>query len=107
MAVSLIDAGLPSDPASLNRTCGAAVTNFSKAFDDCNSLNAMLNDADRYGGSAGLQAKGMGQPAADLLVASFADIHALYLVAHGQQQQVGNNDFFFHAKLLMGTTPVG
>jgi hypothetical protein len=43
---------------------------------------------------------------AGLMVSSFGDLAALYRIAHAQQQQVGNNDFFFNARLLFGTQPM-
>ena len=101
-------AGTPAAASDVNRVCGNSVIQLAQALDQCEGVNSMLNDADRFNGATGLQAnQGFTSAQATLIMASFADIHALYLVAHGQQQQVGNNDFFFNAKLLMGTTPFG
>lgn len=101
-------AGLPAALSDINRVCGSALVQLAQALDQCEGVNTILNDADRFNGATGLQAnQGFTAPQATLIMASFADIHALYQVAHGHQQQVGNNDFFFNAKLLMGTTPFG
>jgi hypothetical protein len=104
--MAITDAGLSAGLSMLNNTCGNAVLNLAKALADCNGIAAMLNDTDRYNGQTGLVAAGMSAAGATLLLASFTDIAALYKVAHAQQQQVGNNDFFFHAKLLLGAQPM-
>jgi hypothetical protein len=44
----------------------------------------------------------MSAPDLALLRASLIDLDNLYKVAHGQQQQIGNNDFFFNAQHLFG-----
>ena len=101
-------AGLPAGLADVNRAGGAALVAVAQALDTANGWFTMLTDADRFNGATGLQAnQGFTLPQANLIMASFTDIHALYQVAHGHQQQVGNNDFFFNAKLLLGVTPIG
>jgi hypothetical protein len=100
--MALTDAGLNSGLAVLNNNCGNALLDLARALANCNGLSTMLNDPLRYNGQAGLTAAGMSAPGATLLLASFADVAALYRIAHAQQQQVGNNDFFFSAKQLLG-----
>jgi len=98
--------GLNSGTGVLNNTIGAAVLDLASALAKCNAVNDMLNDADRFNGQAGLVAAGFSSNDATLIMNSFGDLAALYRVAHAQQQQVGNNDFFFNAKKLLGTVPM-
>ena len=101
-------AGMQTSQNTLDQTLGQAVVALARDLRNVNALNSMLLDTDRYGGASGLIAKGIytQQSDANLVIASFADLAALYQVAHAQRQQVGNNDFFFNAKLLMGTEPL-
>jgi hypothetical protein len=99
-------AGLQGDIARLNTQAGQAVVNVATSLKACVDFGVMLNDTGRFNGQTGLVAAGMSSADATVLLASFTDLTALYKVAHAQQQQIGNNDFFFNAKLLMGTIPL-
>jgi hypothetical protein len=107
-------AGLPAAASDINRVCGNAVLQLAQALSQCSGLNTMLNDTTRGFGSANLAAmyqaagESAGQATTDagLLISSFADLQNLFAVAHGQQAQAAPSDFFFHAKLLMGTVPL-
>ena len=101
-------AGLILTPQFANQDWGNAVRNLATDLAACNGINGLLNDADRMPGGASSALQGLGFSASDagLIVASFGDLAALYRVAHAQQQQVGNNDFFFNAKKLLGTVPM-
>ena len=101
-------AGLILNPQIANQDWGNAVRSLATDLAACKGINDLLNDSDRMpgGGSAALQSLGFSSTDAGLIVASFGDLAALYRVAHAQQQQVGNNDFFFNAKKLLGTVPM-
>ena len=100
-------AGMPSDAFTLNDRLGRAVAALARALDDVVALNAMLNDADRFNGATGLQAnQGYSAGDAAAIMAAFGDLAAYASVAHAQQTVPAANDFFFHAKLLMGTIPL-
>ena len=98
--------GLPSTIADVSAECGRSVVDLVNAMNHCSALNTMLNDADRYGGQAGLVALGASSADATLLIASFADLQNLHLTAHGQRAQAVASDFFFNAKKLMGVNPL-
>ena len=106
-------AGLMLNPQIINQDWGTAVLNVARDLALCKGINDLLNDTNRMpptgqpdGGSSALQALGFSSSDAGLLIATFGDLAALYRVAHAQQQQVGNNDFFFNAKKLLGTVPM-
>lgn len=101
-------AGLLLNPNIINQEWGTAVLNLARDLALCKGINDILNDADRMpgGGEAALEGLGFSSSDAGLIVASFGDLAALYRVSHAQQQQVGNNDFFFNAKKLLGTVPM-
>jgi len=101
-------AGLQLNPQIINQDWGTAVLNAARALAQCKGINDILGDADRMpgGASSALQTLGFSSSDAGLLIASFGDLAALYRVSHAQQQQVGNNDFFFNAKKLLGTVPM-
>jgi isoaspartyl peptidase/L-asparaginase-like protein (Ntn-hydrolase superfamily) len=100
-------AGLQSDLFSLNDRLGRAVVALAAALDDVVALNAMLNDADRFNGAAGLQAsQGYTAPDAATIMEAFGDLANLAAVAHAETTVPAANDFFFHAKLMMGTVPL-
>jgi hypothetical protein len=101
-------AGLPAGTADFDRVFGNAIVAAAQALSACNGLNDLINDPIRMapGGLAGLEAKGYDPTTAGLYVASFGDMASLYRVAHAQQAQAAENDFFFNAKLLMGTVPL-
>jgi hypothetical protein len=101
-------AGLLLTPALINQDWGNAALNLARALAQCKGINDMIADTNRLppGGQAGLEAAGMTVSDAGLMVSSFGDLAALYRIAHAQQQQVGNNDFFFNARLLFGTQPM-
>ena len=98
-------AGLSAGTSVLNNTIGNAVLSLAQAVAQCNAVNTMLNDAARFGGQAGLVAAGYTSGDATLIMNSFGDLANLYKVAHGQQA-TGASDFFFNAKLLLGTVPM-
>jgi hypothetical protein len=98
---------MPSDLFSLNDRLGRAVVALAQALDDVVALNAMLNDADRFNGAAGLVAnQGYTSPDAAAIVAAFGDLANFAAVGHNAATVPVANDFFFHAKLLMGTIPL-
>jgi len=105
-------AGLMLNPQIINQDWGNAVMSLARDLALCKGINDVINDTDRLPRSQcqtstdALVAAGLSQADAGIIVASFADIAALYRVAHAQQQQVGNNDFFFNAKKLLGTVPM-
>ena len=101
-------AGLLLNPQIINQDWGNAVMSLARDLALCKGINDLLNDADRMpgGGSAALQSLGLSSTDAGIIVASFGDIAALYRISHAQQQQVGNNDFFFNAKKMLGTVPM-
>jgi hypothetical protein len=101
-------AGLLLNSTLINQDWGNAALNLARALAQCKGISDMIADTQRLppGGAAGLQAVGMTAADASLMVSSFGDLAALYRIAHGQQQQVGNNDFFFNARLLFGTQPM-
>lgn len=106
-------AGLLLSQTLINQNWGLAVQNLAQALAACKGINDLLNDTNRMpptgspdGGSSALQGLGFSASDAGLIVASFGDLAALYRVSHAQQQQVGNNDFFFNAKKLLGTVPM-
>jgi len=101
-------AGLMLNPQIINQDWGTAVLNLARALAQCKGISDILSDTDRMpgGGSAALQSLGLSSSDAGLIVATFSDLAALYRVGHAQQQQVGNNDFFFNAKKLLGTVPM-
>jgi hypothetical protein len=101
-------AGLPLSPALINQNWGDAVYRLAQALAECKGINDMIADTNRLppGGAAGLEAVGVTVSDAGLLVAGFGDLAALYRVGHGQQQQVGNSNFFFNAAGLLGTKPL-
>jgi hypothetical protein len=100
--------GLLLSSTLVNQNWGNAVQSLAEALAQCKGINDLLNDADRMPGGPSTALQNLGLSAADagLLIASFGDLAALYRVAHAQQQQVGNNDFFFNAKKLLGTVPM-
>jgi hypothetical protein len=101
-------AGLMLNPQIINQDWGTAVLSVARDLALCKGINDVLSDTDRMpgGGSAALQSLGLSSSDAGLIVATFSDLAALYRVGHAQQQQVGNNDFFFNAKKLLGTVPM-
>jgi len=100
-------AGLSSDQFALNNQLGRAIVAVAQALDDIVRLNAMLNDADRFGGAAGLAAKqGYTSAEAATIMAAFGDLANYASVAHAGMTVPAANDFFFHAKLMMGTIPL-
>jgi hypothetical protein len=101
-------AGLLLNSTLINQDWGNAALNLARALAQCKGISDMIADTQRLppGGAAGLQAAGMTAADASLMVSSFGDLAALYRIAHAQQQQVGNNDFFFNARLLFGTQPM-
>jgi hypothetical protein len=101
-------AGLLLNSTLINQDWGNAALNLARALAQCKGISDMIADTQRLppGGAAGLQAVGMTAADASLMVSSFGDLAALYRIAHAQQQQVGNNDFFFNARLLFGTQPM-
>ena len=100
-------AGLQSDQFTVNDRLGRAIVALAQALDDVVALNAMLNDANRFNGATGLQANQGYSPAdAATIMAAFSDLSALASVAHAGQTVPAVNDFFFHAKLMMGAIPL-
>lgn len=100
-------AGMPADLFSLNDRLGRAVVALATALDDVVALNAMLNDANRFNGATGLVAnQGYSSTDAATVMAAFGDLANYAAVAHAAQTVPAVNDFFFHAKLLMGTIPL-
>lgn len=107
--------GLNALGADVNRVCGNAVVDLASALQQCEGINAMLSDADRFNGSTGLQALGFNVTEAGLLISSFADIVNFASVGRGKagflvqlpgQSSPGATDFFFNAKKLMGVNPL-
>jgi hypothetical protein len=102
-----MSAGLGQAKSDFDRTIGNAVVSLAQALDMCVGINTMLNDAQRGGGSAGLQAnQTYSSTESGLIIASFTDLAALAGIAHAQGTQAVANDFFFHARQLMGTIPL-
>jgi hypothetical protein len=100
-------AGLPGSMADINRMCGQGVLDVANSLSRCLAIGVMLNDAQRYGGQAGLVANlGFATADATLLLNAYTDMASLSAVAHGQQAQPGASDFFWNAKLLMGAMPM-
>ena len=103
-------AGLLLSPALINQDWGTLLLETATNLADCNGVNDLINDSTRLPRTGGqtsadaLVAVGVSASDAAILVASFGDLAALYRVAHAQQQQVGNNDFFFNARQLLGTS---
>jgi hypothetical protein len=108
-------AGLPVSIDVLDQTFGRAVVTLAQALDTATAVNAMILDANRFNGATGLVAnQGYTTTAANLIVASFADLTNLANVARGvtgYQVQIGGgtlgpSNFFFNAQKLMGPVPL-
>jgi hypothetical protein len=105
-------AGLLLTPSLINQNWGNAALALAQDLAVCNGINTLINDTGRLPRTGGqtsadaLVAVGISAADAPLLVSTFGDLAALYRIAHGQQQQVGNNDFFFSARQLLGTQPM-
>jgi hypothetical protein len=99
-------AGLPMTKADLDRVLGNAVVAAAQALGNVVALDAMLNDPARVGGEAGLEALAYTPTEAGLVMASYADLTAYAAVGAAGQPAPGPNDYWFHAKLLMGTVPL-
>lgn len=99
-------AGLPQGKADLDRVLGNAVVGTAQALGQVVALNAMLNDPTRVGGVAGLEALSYTPGDAGLVIASFGDLAAYAAVGAAGALPAGPNDYWFHAKLLMGTVPM-
>lgn len=102
-------AGMPATMNDLNRAAGLAVTALAQALDNVVAFSAMLGNAQRFGGVAGLvAAQGYAQADAQLIVDSFSALSLLAQVAYGQIAQSGAepSNFFFEAQQLMGATPL-
>lgn len=100
-------AGLNSDQFALNDRLGRAIVALAQALDDVVGLNAMLNDANRFNGAAGLVAtQGYTSAEAATIMAAFGDLANYAAVGHNALTVPVANDFFFHAKLMMGTVPL-
>ena len=94
-------AGYALNQNELDQRMGRAVTNLRDALDEVVAVKALLDDTTLLP-DATLTALGYSSGDITTIRASFADLVALYKIAHAQQQQVGNNDFFFNAKHLAG-----
>lgn len=72
-----------------------------RALDEAHNWKAWLDDATHT--DAYLISLGYVQAEVNTLRAAFADLDKLYQVAHALATQAATNDFFFNAKLLLGT----
>lgn len=99
-------AGLPMGKADLDRVLGNGVVAAAQALGNVVALNAMLNDPTRIGGMAGLEALTYTPDDAGLVIAAFGDLANYAAVGAAAPLPAGPNDYWFHAKLLMGTVPM-
>lgn len=99
-------AGLPQGKADLDRVLGNAVVAAAQALGNVVALNVMLNDPTRIGGAAGLEALSYTPSDAGLVIASYGDLANYAAVGAAGALPAGPNDYWFHAKLLMGTVPM-
>jgi hypothetical protein len=97
--------GLPATQYDVDRAAGQVVVDLDNALAAVAAFNVMLNDADRFGGQAGLVALGYSDVAATMLINAFGDMSNLNATARGQRAQPDASDFFFWAKRLKGVTP--
>lgn len=107
--------GYNNNANAVNQAAGLAVANLAAALDAVVAFNAMLLNAQRFNGEAGLVAnQGFSTTDAGLIVASFSDLSNLASIAVGAagylaqvpgQSSPGANNFFFNAQQLMGTIP--
>jgi hypothetical protein len=97
--------GLNLGDYDINQATGRALAILASAWNDVLALNATLNDADRIGGAAGLQSRfGFSASDAGLIIASYADMAALWEVARARRTQPAVSDFWYNAKRLTGTS---
>jgi hypothetical protein len=91
--------GWSTDKLAIDSTAGQLV------FDVRESLQAVADFKDWLDQQTDevLTAKGYVAGDITLLRAGIFDMDKLHQIAHAQAQQVGNNDFFFHAGKLTGT----
>jgi hypothetical protein len=99
-------AGYPLDQNTFNQRTGRAVVNLRNALAECTAIKALLDDTSILGNADNSQIIALGFSGAEAVQfrAAFAALAKLDQIAHGQQQQVGNSDFFFDAKHLGGST---
>lgn len=90
--------GWSSDKLSIDSQSGQLV------FDVRESLRKVAEFKDWLDQQTDQQLVDRGYAAGDVTVlrAAIFDLDKLHQIAHGQAQQVGNNDFFFNADKLTG-----
>lgn len=94
--------GYPLSRNEIDQQIGRAVTDLRDALDRCLALNNQLTGDTLTAAVLGALDQPYTAGEITLIQSSFADLAALYQVAHAQRQQVGNNDFFFNARHLTG-----
>lgn len=95
--------GLPANKSDIDYRAGNVVLNLRNALREVEAFNSYLNtldDADL----ADVESGGVGYTADEitLLRASYVDLTKLSRIAHGQDEQVGPNNFFWNAAHLTG-----
>lgn len=94
--------GYPISRNEIDQQIGNAVTDLRDALARCSALNDQLTGDTLTAAVLGALDQPYTSAEITLIQNSFGDLAALYRIAHAQQQQVGNNDFFFNARHLTG-----
>jgi hypothetical protein len=94
--------GYPVSRNEIDQQFGRAVTDLRDALARCSALNDQLTGDTLTAAVLGALDQPYTAGEITLIQASFGDLAGLFRIAHGQQQQVGNNDFFFSARHLTG-----
>jgi hypothetical protein len=98
--------GFPANKWDIDNRAGVVAKNLRDALREVEAFNAYLATMDdqELGGDPNDPSSGVGYSSEDiqLLRASFIDLTKLSRIAHGQDEQVGANDFFWNAKHLLG-----
>jgi hypothetical protein len=90
--------GYPSGKSDLDARLGLVTVQVRDAFEDVARLKEWLDERT----IEDLQAMGYNSTEAAIAKDAINDLWALGQIAHAQREQVGQNDFFFHAKHLLG-----
>lgn len=103
-------AGYTIDSTGINNKAAQLTSQLWTTLRDLNELNAWLNDATHTDAILTASPYNIAQADLNVIRAAVADLGSttgLWGVAHAKQTVSANNDFFFNAKKLTGTTWAG